>query len=141
VIWQKFSKNINKIRKNSFGTVCAKDCASPTSIKRELPMLNFANRSLAGTFALVATMLTLAAATPLRAEAPSVKVAYGDLNLGTQAGVDALDSRIHHAARKVCADNSGDRMAVAQCRSTALKSARSQVAVAVKAEGTRLALR
>jgi UrcA family protein len=52
-----------------------------------------------------------------------------------------LNSRVRHAAGKVCADKSGDRLAVARCRSTALKSARSQVAMAVKAEGTRLASR
>lgn len=103
-------------------------------------MLTFTNRSLAGTAALVATMLTLAAATPLRAEAPSVKVAYGDLNLGTQAGVDALNSRIHHAARKVCTDNSGNYAAVATCRSHAVATAKAQVAM-VKASDVQLASR
>ena len=103
-------------------------------------MLNLTNRSIAGTAALVATMITLAAATPLRAEAPIVKVAYGDLNLATQAGLDALDGRIRRAARKLCADE-GNFAAVARCRDAALASARSQVATVVKADKTHLASR
>lgn len=103
-------------------------------------MLNLTNRSLAGTAALVATMITLAAATPLRAEAPIAKVAYGDLNLNTQAGVDTLNSRIHRAARKVCADN-GNFVQVARCRDAALASVKSQVAAVVQADGTHLASR
>lgn len=92
-------------------------------------MLNLKNRSIAGTFALVATMITVAAATPLRAEAPSVKVAYGDLNIHSEAGVATLNSRILRAASHVCADNSGNRIEEANCRSKAVASARSQLAL------------
>jgi UrcA family protein len=41
------------------------------------------------------------AATPAD-EAPSVVVRYGDLNLATEAGTNALYSRIVAAARQVC---------------------------------------
>ena len=90
-------------------------------------MLNFKNRSVAGTFALAATVLTIAAATPLRAETVSVPVAYGDLDLGTAAGVATLDSRIRHAADQICG-NGYDRLAEANCRNTAIVSARAKVA-------------
>ncbi len=47
--------------------------------------------------------LSLAAiATPASAETQSVKVAYADLNLSSQAGMAALESRIHAAAKKIC---------------------------------------
>jgi UrcA family protein len=93
-------------------------------------MLNLKTRSIAGTFAIAATMITVAAATPLRAETPSVRVAYGDLDLGTQAGVSALNSRIRRAADRVCSDNRGNHIEEAGCRSQIVASANAQVAVA-----------
>jgi UrcA family protein len=39
---------------------------------------------------------------------PSIRVKYGDLNLQTPAGVEALYKRIHSAATQVC-DSGGDR--------------------------------
>jgi UrcA family protein len=93
-------------------------------------MLNLKTRSIAGTFAIAATMITVAAATPLRAETPSARVAYGDLDLGTQAGVGALNSRIRRAADRVCSDGSRNYIEEASCRSHAVASANSQVAVA-----------
>ncbi|HWW30695.1 MAG TPA: UrcA family protein [Steroidobacteraceae bacterium] len=39
---------------------------------------------------------------------PSIRVKYGDLNLQTAAGVEALYKRIHSAATQVC-DSGGDR--------------------------------
>jgi UrcA family protein len=39
---------------------------------------------------------------------PSITVKYGDLNLQTPAGVEALYKRIHIAATQVC-DSGGDR--------------------------------
>jgi UrcA family protein len=104
-------------------------------------MLNLKNRSIAGSFAIVATMITVAAATPLRAEAPSARVAYADLDLGTQAGVDMLNSRIQRAASHVCSDNSGNHIAEANCRSKAVASAQSQVASVTRTDGIQLAAR
>jgi UrcA family protein len=103
-------------------------------------MLNLKTRSIAGTFAIAATMITVAAATPLRAETPSARVAYGDLDLGTQAGVSALNSRIRRAADRVCSDNRGNPIEEARCRSQAIASANSQVAL-VRTDSLHLASR
>jgi UrcA family protein len=103
-------------------------------------MLNLKTRSIAGTFAIAATMITVAAATPLRAETPSVRVAYGDLDLGTQAGVSVLNSRIRRAADRVCSDNRGNSIEEAGCRSKAIASANSQVAL-VRTDSLHLASR
>ena len=44
------------------------------------------------------------------AQMPSVTVSYGDLNLHTSAGVDALYARLRSASRSVC--NVGQRRAL-----------------------------
>lgn len=59
--------------------------------------------ALAGAFASLAATATSFAAPP-SAEAPSVVVRYGDLNLATAVGVDTLYRRISNAARQVCPD-------------------------------------
>jgi UrcA family protein len=92
-------------------------------------MLNLKTRSIAGTFAVAATMITVAAATPLRAEAPTAQVAYGDLDLGTQAGINTLNGRIRRAADRVCGDNRGAAMEELRCRSNAIAGANAQVAL------------
>lgn len=54
---------------------------------------------------ILAPMLLLALATaalPASASELSMKLAYGDLDLGTAAGVKALYARIHSAANQVC---------------------------------------
>jgi len=90
------------------------------------------------------TMLTIAAlfaaslATPVLAQEPStvsVGVGYADLDLSADAGVRALDRRIHNAAVTACgipssADPRGKR-AVNQCREEARERAYSQREVAI----------
>ena len=69
----------------------------------------------------------VAAATPTQ----SVTVHFGDLNLHSEAGVQALYSRIQAATRVVCApEPAGDRLAMLQfkaCRGEALSNAVAQV--------------
>ncbi len=53
-------------------------------------------------FASLAAVLTLAAAGS--ASAHEARIAWGDLDLSTAAGADALDARLDAAARKMCRD-------------------------------------
>lgn len=59
--------------------------------------------------------LSLLVLTPVTAFAqqviPSVVVSYGDLNLGSQAGVKALDRRLANAIRSVCGQHDGSVVA------------------------------
>ena len=43
----------------------------------------------------------------------SVKVRYGDLNLGTEAGAKAMLQRLRHAAKVICGPDSYDPMTLA----------------------------
>lgn len=82
-----------------------------------------------GGAALMAAFVTVAAATPLRAEPVRVAVAYGDLNIASDAGASALQLRIARAARIACGhDDAGTRIQVANCRLQAVKSAHGQLA-------------
>jgi len=100
-------------------------------------MYNLKNRSIAATAAAFATAITLVAATPLRAE--PVKVAYGDLDIGSPAGASELRARIGRAARVACGqDDAGTRIEVAVCRRNAVKGAEAQLAL--KANRTDIAL-
>jgi UrcA family protein len=49
-------------------------------------------------------VLTAAPAASAREPAQGVTVSYGDLNLASPKGVEALFSRIGHASRKVCGE-------------------------------------
>ena len=93
-------------------------------------MNNLKIRSFAASAAAVATFVTLAAATPLRAEPVKVAVAYGDLNVQTEAGAAQLRTRINRAAHVACGqEDAGTRFQVAQCRLDAVKSANAQLAM------------
>lgn len=104
-------------------------------------MQSFKNM-IAGSAALIATFVTVAAATPLRAEPVRVPVAYGDLNIASDAGLSELQVRIARAARIACGrDDAGNRIEVANCRVQAVKSARSQLALKAQVSEIRLAAR
>jgi UrcA family protein len=103
-------------------------------------MANFTIRSFAASAAAVATFVTLAAATPLRAE--PVKVAYGDLDISSPAGASELQARIGRAARLACGqDDAGTRIEAAICRQKAIKSAEAQLALKADRTDVRLASR
>jgi UrcA family protein len=65
-----------------------------------------------------APVLALAAAAPASAEAQDeyqARISYGDLNLQSDAGADALLRRVRSEARAVCGDRSG-RMSISERR-------------------------
>lgn len=93
-------------------------------------MNSFKNRSIAGTAALVATFVTVAMATPLRAQPVEVKVAYGDLDVTSQAGATELHGRIYRAAAQVCGHRTLSTLSsVAACRREAAAAAQGKVAI------------
>ncbi len=76
------------------------------------------------------TLGVAGAATPAD-EAPSVVVAYGDLDLGTENGVQALYNRIAAAASRVCPPQDGRDLkrffAFKSCREAAIARAVSEI--------------
>jgi len=99
-------------------------------------------RSIAGTAALVATFITVALATPLRAEPVAVKVAYGDLDVSSKAGAVELRSRIRQAAAQVCRMHGAQALAENfACRRAAVDATRGKVAMITDSAGFRLAAR
>jgi UrcA family protein len=105
-------------------------------------MNSLKNRSIAGTAALVATFITVAMSTPLRAEPVAIKVSYSDLNVHSEAGAAKLQSRIVRAAEKVCGyrDVAG-QIANNNCRRKAVAAAQDQVSMVSESSGFRLAAR
>jgi len=104
-------------------------------------MQKFKN-TVAGTFALVATFVTVAAATPLRAESVAVPVAYGDLNIESDAGMARLETRIRRAANVACGHaDIGNALQVATCRRDAISTAKAKLASVVRTSDVKLAAR
>ncbi len=101
-------------------------------------MFNLKIRSIAASAAAVATFITVAAATPLRAE--PVKVAYGDLDISSPAGAVELQARIRHAAKIACSQD-GTQLQVVVCRQQAVKSAATQLAAKADRADVQLASR
>lgn len=86
---------------------------------------------------LMAASAAMAAAfTAVPASAETIEVSYADLNLSTKAGRNALDRRIHSAARKVCGYHAlrmGTRTVTAdmqRCLAKAKDGAKQQMAAA-----------
>ncbi len=106
-------------------------------------MQTIKNRSIAGTAALIATAFTLALATaPARAEAVSVPVAYGDLDIHSAAGATELQARIARAARQICGEgNLANWAEVATCHRNAMQAAKAQVAQKIERANVQLASR
>ena len=102
-------------------------------------MTNLKNRSIAGTAALIATVLSMTVAVaPLRAE--PVKVAYGDLDISSAAGASELQARIHRAAKVACSQE-GTQLQVVVCRQQAMKNAATQLAAKADRSDVQLASR
>lgn len=79
-------------------------------------------------------MTTLASPSANAEIAPTAKVFYGDLDIGSPAGKTTLTSRIKHAARELCGgDTTGvelaNRSASRTCYRTAIADAMKQVPV------------
>ncbi len=71
----------------------------------------------------------LAASNADAGDARSETVKFADLNLGSQAGVEALYGRIHAAARRVCEQPGGELAAVRPCMTKAESEAIGKVNV------------
>jgi UrcA family protein len=86
-------------------------------------------------FAILAAGGTATAQTATGADAPTVVVSYADLDLGSAAGRDTLNGRIHAAATRICIEEGrhslAQELAQRRCRSTALASAQSGVELAI----------
>lgn len=83
------------------------------------------------TFLALAAALA-AASSPAAAQAGSVTIGFGDLNLASQAGRDALSRRIDGAADRLCGDFSPLELKMnalsRTCRADILADARAQLA-------------
>lgn len=100
-------------------------------------MTNLKNRTIAGAAALIATIVTVGAAAPLRAEPVSRTVSYHDLDLSTEAGHAALSRRVRHAVNQVCGPiDLATRQAVLDCRRQAAATAAMNVRLATVQAGT-----
>lgn len=105
-------------------------------------MTNLKNRSIAGTAAMLATMITIAAATPVRAETVSIPVSYSDIDISTPSGAAVLRSRISNAADRICGVTAPvERLRAAACRQSVLRSAHAELAARQEAQLVRLAAR
>ena len=85
------------------------------------------NRSTFGFAAAACLTCVLFALNAHAGDARSETVKFGDLNLGTQAGVETLYTRIHVAALHVCDQPAGEQAAVRGCLTKAESSAIAQV--------------
>lgn len=95
-------------------------------------MRNFSTRPVAATAAAIATFLTVAVATPVRAETISVPVSYADLDLSTDRGAAILHRRISQAVTTICGPaRITSRPAVANCRRDAFSATQAEVFAAV----------
>lgn len=75
-----------------------------------------------------------------QADLPRILVGYGDLNLASDEGVEALNARVRGAAKRLCIANGTVPLPVAmagrQCLRHALDDAGAQIASAVTDYGT-----
>lgn len=90
-----------------------------------------------------AALVSLAAATPALAGAPSQSVGYTDLNLASTEGRQALDARLVRAAKSVCnlnaTPNLNEYLAAKTCFAATVVDARTAADVAIaKNSGARV---
>lgn len=105
-------------------------------------------RTLSALAAAGLTAITLAAATPLHAQAidDQVSVKIADLDLSSADGAATFDRRVRAAARQICGwmptTNLNLQRQVADCQAEVAASAKQELALArAGGPGTRLALR
>jgi len=77
------------------------------------------NRSTRGYVTAMCLACVLAAFNAQAGDARSETVKFGDLNLESPAGVEALYGRIHAAARRVCDQPAGEQAGVRTCMTKA----------------------
>jgi UrcA family protein len=89
-----------------------------------------ANRTIVGYAAAMALACVLVASNARAGdEVRSETVKFADLNLGSQAGVEALYGRIHAAARRVCDQPAGEQAGIRACMGKAESEAIGKVNV------------
>jgi UrcA family protein len=101
-------------------------------------MTNLKNRSIAGLGAMIATVLSFTAVSPLHAETV-VPVSYADLDVHSVRGATELNSRLRDAAKLVCGHGEA-AIAQVQCRQQVVSAAKAKMA-SVSIETVQLALR
>jgi UrcA family protein len=77
------------------------------------------NRSIRGCVTAMCVACVLVAFNAHAGDSRSETVKFADLNLATQAGVEALYGRIHAAAGHVCEQPAGELAAVRRCMTKA----------------------
>ena len=73
------------------------------------------NRTILAYLAVLWLACGLAVSSAQAGDARSETVKFGDLNLNSQAGVEALYGRIHAAARRVCEQPAGELAGASRC--------------------------
>ena len=81
------------------------------------------NRTILAYVAVLWLACGLAVSSAQAGDARSETVRFGDLNLRSQAGVEALYGRIHAAARRVCEMPAGEQAAAKGCMAKAERQA------------------
>ena len=81
------------------------------------------NRTILAYVAVLWLACGLAVSNAQAGDARSETVKFGDLNLDSQAGVEALYGRIHAAARRVCEQPAGEQSALRGCMAKAERQA------------------
>ena len=81
------------------------------------------NRTILAYLAVLWLACGLAVSSAQAGDARSETVKFGDLNLNSQAGVEALYGRIHAAARRVCEQPAGEQAALKGCMAKAERQA------------------
>lgn len=101
-----------------------------------------ANNAVRAGLGALATIALFASA-PAAADEPSqVRVAYGDLDLTSDAGQDTLNQRIRSAVKRVCGSmgrSASEAIDYAGCKKAAFANARGQMQIAVAKAGERKA--
>ena len=78
-----------------------------------------------------ATLVEVARADDVRVDAPAQTVAFKDLNLNTQAGIQVLYKRIHGAADQVCGYVDGRDLQLARAHKACVEQAMTDAVAAV----------
>lgn len=91
--------------------------------------VNTANRRMLAVVAAMWLTCGLVASNAYAGDDRSETVKFADLNLSSQAGVEALYGRIHAAARRVCEQPAGELTAVRKCMTKAESDAIGKVNV------------
>lgn len=100
--------------------------------------ITIANHAVRAGWTALATIALFSAAPAAAQNQPQERVAYGDLNLTSEAGQSTLSKRIHAAVKRVCPRNGGslaEFVASNRCKRESLAGATAQMEVAIARAG------